>query len=136
MLQNSHALALSNNAMRLEPALFSKCHGFFVWRYVIIFWTYWFPQLYIIVCISILGWKTAVQDRGVSCECFQLRSFYFVLFSFKISSMLFSKLCTLFSVLSHFRFLLLPMISNFHLIMTACFRHNVVLFFFFMFSSF
>lgn len=47
-----------------------------------------------------------------------------------------SKLCTLLSVFSHFRFLLLQIINNFHLIMTACFRHNVlVLFSFFLFLN-
>lgn len=85
-------------------------------------------------CVGILGWIASEQDRGVSCECFESPSFYFLLLPLKISTMLFSKLCTLLSVFSHFRFLLLPIINNFHLIMTACFRHNVLVpFSFFLF---
>ena len=114
--------------------------------YRIIVWTLWLPRVltYHMIrqydvttwacVVGILGWIASEQDGGVNWECFESRSFYFLLLPLKISTMLFSKLCTLLSVFSHFRFLLLQIINNFHLIMTACFRHNVlVLFSFFLF---
>ena len=105
--------------------------------YRIIVWTCWLPRVltYHMIrqydvttwaCVGILGWIASEQDRGFTWECFESRSFYFLLLPLKISTMLFSKLCTLLSVFSHFRFLLLQIINNFHLIMTACFRHNVL----------